>query len=681
MSYSQETPGPELRGPELIIQHTGQALPLGKETITVGRQQDNLLVLADPRVSPHHATISWQAPRGVYTIEDLASAEGTYVNDIRIERPKNLRHGDVIRMGNTVMELRQPPSRAAGIRGPAEPPMDTEQLEERSRHPWLVGILITLLVAVTIACVALFATLLLTGGRGTPDVIIQSPAAGTQLGAGNEIILQATASGAKDITLLELSVDGALVGTSSNPDGASSLKVSKGWTFTTPGEHVISAEAFTASAKTSRPASVKVTVVATSAQLTGTPTTEPEQPTETPTPTQTPTPVPEDTATPIPTEVPPPRIEYFQASPASINVGGCAELQWGRVSNATEARIEPDIGGVGTPGSLEICPLETTTYFLSAKGPGGTTQASTTVTVIGGLADLTIETITFDPSPAVVGQNTKVQVEIQNVGVGAAGAFNWAWQVDPAIVFDGRIYGLNAGDSTVVTVNWVPDEPYDNLTTVARVDTDNEVIERDKGNNEYSTVIQIIELPSQPETVVLKSEAALDGYWLNDGSGSNTEAILVGNGELLEPVGELVARGFMSFDVSDIPAGATIDSVELRFYQKELQGDPYGKLGNLMLDHVDYGASLGDSAYNTPAFDSAMLDRQTSPGAWYILADPTLTSWVQSNLDAGRPRFQLRLLFRQETDGDGLEDWVAIEAGGGALGSRNSPQLTITYTP
>jgi hypothetical protein len=137
----------------------------------------------------------------------------------------------------------------------------------------------------------------------------------------------------------------------------------------------------------------------------------------------------------------------------------------------------------------------------------------------------------------------------------------------------------------------------------------------------------------------------------------------------------------MSFDVSGIPAGSTIDSVELRFYQKEIQGDPYDKLGNLVLEQVDYGSSLGDSAYNTPALASALLDMQTDPGTWYIISDPTILSWVQSNLEAGRSRFQLRLQFRQETDGDRLEDWVAIEPGGGILGSRNAPQMTITYTP
>ena len=350
-------------------------------------------------------------------------------------------------------------------------------------------------------------------------------------------------------------------------------------------------------------------------------------------------------------------------------------------TNATSPSIEPDIGGVATPGSETVCPIETTTYILIATGPGGTTQASTTVTVIGALPDLTIDAITFDPEPAVAGQEVEVQITISNIGAGAAGAFNWMWQASPQATFDGRVFGLGAGDSTNVTVNWTPAEPNDGLTTIAKVDTDKEVAESDEGNNEASAAIQVIELPSEPETVTLKSVGKLDGYWLNDGSGSNSEEILVGNGQLVDPVGELVARGFMSFDMSGIPAGSTIDSVELRFHQQEIQGDPYGKLGNLVLEQVDYGASLGDSAYSTPALESAMLESETSPDAWYIFSDPTILSWVQSNLDAGQSRFQLRLQFRQETDADGEEDWISIAPGGGVLGSRNAPQLTITYTP
>ena len=540
-----------------------------------------------------------------------------------------------------------------------------------------MGILIALLAGLAIVCAAVFAVVLLMGGQGTPDVIIQSPQAGAQLSLGNEIILQATASGAKDITLLELSVDGSLIASSSNPDGASSLTVSKPWAFGTAGEHLISAEAFTASGKTSQPASIKITVLPAEPAVSAT--TTPEEPTETPTPTETARP--EDTATPVPTVVPPPEVEFFQANPSSIDAGGCATLQWGQVTNATAVRIEPDIGAVGTPGSQKVCPTESTTYVLTAEGPGGQTQASTTLTVVGGLPDLLVESIVFVPNPAVAGQDNQVQITIRNAGIGAAGAFNWQWRTSSNQIFDGRIFGLNAGEATVETVLWNPQQPIDQLPTEGRVDTGDEVRETDKSNNLLAATVQVVAPPSKTETVVLKSVGMLDGYWLNDGTGSTEEKILVGNGEQVDPFGELVARGFLSFDVSSIPAGATIEGVELRFYQEAVQGSPYEKLGNLVLDHVYYGSSLNDSAYDTPAFDSANIAAQPLPGAWYVLADPTITSWVESNLAAGRPQLQLRLQFRRETDGDGAEDWISIVPGGGALGSRNQPQLTITYTP
>ena len=46
-------------GPELVIQHSGQVFSLTQETVTLGSQDDNTIVLADPEVSDQHAVISW----------------------------------------------------------------------------------------------------------------------------------------------------------------------------------------------------------------------------------------------------------------------------------------------------------------------------------------------------------------------------------------------------------------------------------------------------------------------------------------------------------------------------------------------------------------------------------------------------------------------------------------------
>jgi serine/threonine protein kinase len=396
------------------------------------------------------------------------------------------------------------------------------------------------------------------------------------------------------------------------------------------------------------------------------PTASPASPVNTPTAGHTPTPEPGA-----------PEIEFFQADLSSIAAGVCATLQWGQVNNATEASVEPGVGGVGTPGSASVCPLETTTYVLTARGPGGTTEATTTVSVSGALADLTVDAIDFDPNPPLQGLDTEVRIAIRNAGAGSAGAFGWEWQAGSDALFDGRLAGLDAGEATVVTVRWRPVRGYTDLSTTARVDTAGEVPEMDEGNNRLEAVVQVL----GEMTVTLPSEAPLDGYRGSDGSGSSRQDVLVGNGEIADPSGELVWRGFMSFDLSGISSGASVEGVELRFHQVKVGGDPYGKLGSLILEHVGYGSSLDERAYNTPAMDSVMLAQQASPGAWYVLADPILATWVEKDLAAGRSRFQVRLRFAQETDGDGEEDFVGVESGNGFFGTGNVPELIVIYGP
>jgi pSer/pThr/pTyr-binding forkhead associated (FHA) protein len=58
----------------------------------------------DPEISRRHAHVSRGAD-GQLTIEDLGSANGTFVNDERIDVPRTLEVGDVVKMGRTVLEV------------------------------------------------------------------------------------------------------------------------------------------------------------------------------------------------------------------------------------------------------------------------------------------------------------------------------------------------------------------------------------------------------------------------------------------------------------------------------------------------------------------------------------------------------------------------------------------------
>ena len=69
----------------------------------------------------------------------------------------------------------------------------------------------------------------------------------------------------------------------------------------------------------------------------------------------------------------------ISASPNSINQGQSAQLTW-RTENATDVTIE-GIGKVDPSGTQSVTPNESTSYRLTAKGPGGSQDATARVTV------------------------------------------------------------------------------------------------------------------------------------------------------------------------------------------------------------------------------------------------------------------------------------------------------------
>ena len=83
------------RGPQ-----PNQVYELNKGIITIGRDITNDIVINDPEVSRHHARLT-QTGAG-YTLEDLGSTNGTFVNGQRLTGARPLANGDMVGMGETV---------------------------------------------------------------------------------------------------------------------------------------------------------------------------------------------------------------------------------------------------------------------------------------------------------------------------------------------------------------------------------------------------------------------------------------------------------------------------------------------------------------------------------------------------------------------------------------------------
>ena len=80
----------------------GKRYELTEETLSIGRDPENLVVVDTDSVSRRHALI--ENENGERYIVDLGSTNGTYLNDTLVERA-HLRTGDLLKIGDTIFKF------------------------------------------------------------------------------------------------------------------------------------------------------------------------------------------------------------------------------------------------------------------------------------------------------------------------------------------------------------------------------------------------------------------------------------------------------------------------------------------------------------------------------------------------------------------------------------------------
>jgi peptidoglycan-associated lipoprotein len=94
----------------------------------------------------------------------------------------------------------------------------------------------------------------------------------------------------------------------------------------------------------------------------------------------------------------------LQASSTFIQRGESTTLTWSS-TNATTLTLNPGVGTVAPEGSSKVSPTDSTTYSITATGPGGTADQSIRVTVSASAPPVAVESTTSETPDAAFLRN------------------------------------------------------------------------------------------------------------------------------------------------------------------------------------------------------------------------------------------------------------------------------------
>lgn len=155
-----------------------------------------------------------------------------------------------------------------------------------------------------------------------------------------------------------------------------------------------------------------------------------------------------------------------------------------------------------------------------------------------------------------------------------------------------------------------------------------------------------------------------------------------------------IFRGYISFELPQIPEGYVLDSVYVRLYQYASIGDGdiignqepyplfYGQELPCIMDHIDYGYQLDPSDWTkgdpgdpgTIHTNIGVISDSAEVGYRYL----DITDYVREDYINGRDKTQYRIRFEVDTDWDNKSDNLGFRTTG--FGPVTAPLIFLYFT-
>jgi len=628
----------------------GQSYTMVGDTLTIGRAQDNDIVLDDPQVSRYHARVARRGNEII--IEDLGSTNGTLVNGRLITGPHVLQPTETVAVGASVFSVEgfsapttvgiPPYAPPVGAGTSYRPPPATPSAKRAGGTPWLAigGVGGLLIVVVLILALAGLTAWLLTRNRvpaasTIPSVFIQSPVTGSQVMINQPVIVSATASDPNGVTRAELWVGGNVVDQqqSAVAEGQPTFPVSLRWTPTVAGSYTLEVRAYNSLGMPSAPTTVMITVAGTQPASGASGTLTPTPPSATPTPGGPPLAV--TTADLNVREGPGQNYPVLALLPAGAQVevtGKNPDGSWWQIvypsGSASRGWIYAPFTRPSNTAGVPVVqtPVPPTPTYTPTITPTQTSTVTPTPSSTRTPTPTATPTSTTSPAPIVEFGVTKTTINPRECTT-----LQWHIENVKAAYLSGGEFN-NLGVAGPLGSRDVC--PAGTTLYILRAETAGGSIER-------SLTVTV----RTEQSVTLNT---IGGGWVRENGEVSTPGPSVGDDSTNQAL-----RAFFAFDLSSL-AGAKIVEARLDLSGYTLSGDPFEGLRPLYVEEVDWGSTLDAADFGA----ATAANLATINDAVGLSSPIDVSGRVTSRVAEGSNSFRIRLRFATATDNNGADDRV-----------------------